>query len=182
MTTTTDTRPDHQDPAAVAIDMLKNSVPAATAAAKTGLSIGQVIAAAEAAGITRKPDLAALGKQFADVLEWGHRHDNKKVQALADRARTALNDLARWRRNETVATEAETEIAALRKKLAAAEAKLRTARSGPTAGKNALPASVYSKAERDEIRRWARANGHTVGDVGTIPAKVLQAWQNAHRA
>ncbi|MCZ4102645.1 Lsr2 family DNA-binding protein [Streptomyces sp. H39-C1] len=175
--TATATRPGTQDPVALAVAMLKNNMPAATVAADTGLSFGEVVAAAEAAGITRTPDLTALGKEMAEALEWGRRHDSKKVRALADRARAALNDLARLRRNESVATEAETEIARLRKQLAAAEDKLRAA-----TGKTPSPTAAYSKAQRDEIRQWARLNGHTVGDHGIIPAAVIQAWQNAHRS
>jgi hypothetical protein len=34
-----------------------------------------------------------------------------------------------------------------------------------------------SKEELDEIRAWARANGHQVADSGIIPKKVLEAWE-----
>lgn len=34
-----------------------------------------------------------------------------------------------------------------------------------------------SKEELDEIRTWARANGHTVADSGLIPRKVVEAWE-----
>lgn len=203
--TTTDTRQATTDPAAAAVSLITDGTPARTVAAETGLSVGEVIAAAEAAGIsrTRTPDLTALGKELAQALMWGSRHDNKKIVALADRARTALNDLSAARRNESVVAEAEAEISALRKKLTAAEAQAgitalretlaaaedklrstrgRTARGAAGTGKKtAAPMSTLTKAERDEIRRWARANGHGVGAYGVIPTPVIEAWRDARK-
>lgn len=34
-----------------------------------------------------------------------------------------------------------------------------------------------SKEELDTIRRWARANGHTVADSGLIPRAIVEAWE-----
>jgi hypothetical protein len=181
-TTAPDTRPAPvapDDPAATAVELLKAEVPVDAITKETGLSVGEVIAAAEAAGLTRKPDLAALGKELAEALEWGRHHDNAKVRALADKARTALFDLSRWRRNEAVITQAESEIATLRQQLAAAEDKLRNARGGTAGGKGTASASSLTRTERVECRQWARLNGHTVGDHGVIPHAIVAAWRKS---
>ncbi len=36
-------------------------------------------------------------------------------------------------------------------------------------------------AERNEIRAWARAQGHEVSDFGRIPADILELWENAQQ-
>lgn len=38
-----------------------------------------------------------------------------------------------------------------------------------------------TKAQLDEIRKWARANGHEVKDMGRIPEKVIDAYETRSR-
>lgn len=38
-----------------------------------------------------------------------------------------------------------------------------------------------TKAQLDEIRAWARANGHDVKDVGRIPEKIIDAYETRNR-
>lgn len=38
-----------------------------------------------------------------------------------------------------------------------------------------------TKDQLDEIRRWARANGHEVKDMGRIPEKVIDAYETRSR-
>jgi hypothetical protein len=38
-----------------------------------------------------------------------------------------------------------------------------------------------TKDQLDEIRRWARANGHEVKDMGRIPDKVIDAYETRSR-
>ena len=36
------------------------------------------------------------------------------------------------------------------------------------------------RSDLDQVRTWARANGHTVADRGRIPAAILNAFDTAH--
>lgn len=38
-----------------------------------------------------------------------------------------------------------------------------------------------TKDQLNEIRRWARANGHVVNDMGRIPEKVIDAYETRPR-
>jgi hypothetical protein len=171
------------DPAVTAVALLQANTPAHEVAAETGLSLGQVIAAAEEAGLTRKPDQLALARELVDALEWARTHSDPKVRALADKAKAAFNELATRRRNEAVIVRTQREITELEKQLEEAHAKLRKARGdAPSRRRADGPAAGLTREQRTEIRTWARANGHTVAPAGVIPAKVVQAWQNATRA
>ncbi|WP_433894821.1 Lsr2 family DNA-binding protein [Streptomyces sp. CA-111067] len=181
MTTTT---APAADPAAMAVALLQANTPAHEIAAETGLSIGQVIAAAEEAGLTRKPDQLAVARELVDALEWARTHSDPKVHTLADKAKAAFNELAARRAAEAVIVRTQKEITDLEQRLAAAQNKLRKARGDAPIRRRASNTTTASltREQRTEIRTWARANGHTVGDAGVIPATVVQAWQNAHRA
>lgn len=39
---------------------------------------------------------------------------------------------------------------------------------------------MASLPDIDEIRAWARANGHTVSDRGRIATKIVEAYDVAH--
>lgn len=41
-------------------------------------------------------------------------------------------------------------------------------------------ATTVKRNDLDEIRAWARANGHQVSDRGRIAASVMQAYEAAH--
>jgi hypothetical protein len=180
-TNTASTTGTSTDPTTTALAMLEAETPMHAIATETGLSVGEIIAAAEAAGLTRKPDLEGIGREIAEALEWGRTNSNRKIQAKAEMARKAFLDLARLRRAETEAAKAAGEIAALKAKLAKAEDRLRRARTGLSSGR-APVAPVLTQAERAACRQWARANGHAVGNHGVIPVQVVTAWQAATRA
>lgn len=38
-----------------------------------------------------------------------------------------------------------------------------------------------TKEQLDEIRAWARANGHEVKDMGRIPEKIIDAYETRNR-
>jgi hypothetical protein len=40
--------------------------------------------------------------------------------------------------------------------------------------------SRAGQQERTEIREWANANGHSIGERGRIPANVVDAYNAAH--
>ncbi|ONK09285.1 histone-like nucleoid-structuring protein Lsr2 [Streptomyces sp. MP131-18] len=160
---------------AAVIDMLKAHAPVETVADTTGLSTGEIAAIAHDAGLTREHAREAT-RSLLDALAWGERHDSKKIRSLAARARTALDDLVHQRRTEAEVTATQTEIAKLRKQLAAAETKLRQAKGKPATGAT----RPHGRSEREQIRQWARANGHTVHDRGALPTKVLAAYRRAH--
>lgn len=53
----------------------------------------------------------------------------------------------------------------------------------------ALPAGAHRQKRRSRgddkgraVREWARANGHTVGDFGKLPAELVAAYDAAQRA
>lgn len=46
--------------------------------------------------------------------------------------------------------------------------------------KNATTAPA--KPSGSDVRSWARANGHKVGDVGRISAEVHAAYAEAHKS
>ncbi|THA28265.1 hypothetical protein E4198_00175 [Streptomyces sp. RKND-216] len=171
--TTTDTR-------TAALTALQNGRPIADIAAKTGLSTGQIAALAEAAGATSEHARTAL-RDLIEALAWGEQHDTKKARNLAARARRALTDLVQLRHEETAIAQAREEVAALKKQLADAEAKLRTVRTG---GRTTAPATAAAgdgartREERRAIREWARAQGHQVADRGLLPSHLITAYRN----
>lgn len=55
----------------------------------------------------------------------------------------------------------------------------------PTAGAGRSSAGRASasgtrRTDLDDVRTWARANGHTVSDRGRVSNKILQAYDAAH--
>lgn len=165
-------------PAAQAVAMLQTNTPAHEVAAATGLSVGQVIAAAEEAGLTRKPDLLAVARELVDALEWARTQTDPNVRDLADKAKAAIKDLAKRRKAEPEILRQEKEITRLEEQLAAARDKLRQARGehSPAVRRTANNADL-TREQRAEVRAWARANGHTVGDAGVIPRAIVTAWR-----
>lgn len=168
------------------IEMLKagETVPSITSA--TGLTVGEVGAIAHEAGLTRE-HARELTRAYMEALAWGDRHDSKRIKALAGRARTALDGLVHERQAEAEVAATQEEIAKLRQQLADAEGRLRQAKGKPAAastsgGTGRSASQPQSKSEREQIRQWARANGHTVADRGRIPATVVDAYRRAHAA
>lgn len=73
-------------------------------------------------------------------------------------------------------------LEALQPFLDAAHEKLKQpkGRAKPDAPARPYTPVIAGKAERKQIREWARANGHKCGDQGIIPARVMEAWETAH--
>ena len=122
-----------------------------------------------------------------ELLVWGERHESRTVQNLAARTRAGLADLAQRRGSEQAAVQAAAEVEQLKAQLAAAEARLRQAKTGripapapvvaPTPLRRAASAGLPSE-QLAEIRTWARAHGYEVSDRGLIPGAVMEAWNN----
>lgn len=165
-----------------ALTALQSGRPIADIAAQTGLSTGQIAALAETAGATGEHARTAL-RELIDALVWGEQHDTKKARALAARARRALTELVQLRHGERAVAQAREEVAGLKKQLADAEAKLRTARTGRTTAPATAAATdgAGSKEERAAIRAWARAQGHGVADRSSLPGHLVTAYRNRHQ-
>jgi Lsr2 protein len=166
------------------IEMLKASEPLPSIMQATGLSSGEVGAIAHEARLTHE-QVRELTRSYIEALAWGERHNSKKIQALASRARTALNELVHARATESEVAAAEKKAAELRQQLAATENRLRQLKGKPTATRRKpSPASPRPanrpQSEREQIRQWARANGHTVSNMGALPATVIDAYRRAH--
>ena len=136
------------------------------------------------------PVVGFTGDQ-GELLAWGEAHESSSIQALAQRTRSGLADLAQRRGSEQAAAQAATEVEQLEKQLAAAKARLRQAKTGripapapaaaPVAAPTPIRVATSAGLPREvlaQIRTWARANGYDVADRGLIPATVLQAWNN----
>jgi hypothetical protein len=54
------------------------------------------------------------------------------------------------------------------------------ARRGPTGSAPAPRTSRSSAVSSQQVREWARANGHTLSDRGRIAADVVRAYDAAH--
>jgi len=180
-------------PAAPAADdaPADEEAPAAEAAPADEDADGPETGGSEAGGEQHtNTDIPVVDSEIEALLTWGEQHDTKGVQALAARARTALAELAQRRDTEHAVASAETKVGKLKKALARAEAELRQAKAGrPTTPAAPSPAAVpdtatvpdADKEERTRIRDWARANGFTVADRGSISRQIMDAW-NARSA
>ena len=171
---------DHTDqgpaPAAIlAVPVTPRPLPQPGTAPVPAPAMAPVLAAAEFTG-----DQEAL-------LAWAEAHESRTIQALAARTRSGLADLARRRSSELAAEQAASEVEDLKKQLAAAEARLRQAKTGRAPVPAPAPAAKPSRANasaglptetRAQIRTWARAHGHEVSDHGVIAASVMTAWAN----
>ncbi|MEU9428582.1 histone-like nucleoid-structuring protein Lsr2 [Streptomyces sp. NPDC048342] len=156
-----------------AIELLKAGTPVADIAKQTGMSNGEIAALAETEGLTTAHARQTI-QQLLEAMAWGEKHDTKKAQNLAARARTALTELVQLRKSEALVTAAEAEVDGLKQQLAQAEQKLRAAKAGKPV---AVPAATPDgKSDREKIRAWARRNGHEVADRGALPQKVLDAY------
>lgn len=51
---------------------------------------------------------------------------------------------------------------------------------GGRRGRAGRPAGAPDRQRTQEIREWARANGHQVSDRGRIPARLVEQYEEAH--
>jgi hypothetical protein len=54
------------------------------------------------------------------------------------------------------------------------------ARGAASSRANATRSSGTKRADLDDVRSWARENGHQVSDRGRVAGKVLEAYDAAH--
>lgn len=132
------------------------------------------------------PEPAPATCSHATLVGWAKAHPKAAVRAKGEKFEALMLDLITTRRNleaedatrarrEKERRDAEAEVEALKKKLRAAQEKLRkpgTRRAGvsKTEERNAL------------IREWASDNGFNLGDRGRIPAMIVDAYDKAHQA
>lgn len=125
------------------------------------------------------PAAPAIVSAAEELLAWGDQHPSRRVQTLAERARTALADLAHTQDKEKAVSAAEARVQRLQEQLAKAQAELRDAK-GPGAAPEATPkAPKRSKEESLRIRQWARENGHECPTAGIIPQHIVGAYEVA---
>lgn len=158
-----------------ATELLKAGTPVADIAAQTGMSHGEIAALAETEGLTATHARQTM-KELLEALAWGEKHDTKRAQNLAARARTALTELVQLRTSEALVAQAAAEVDELKQQLAQAEQKLRAAKTGKPVAVAAT--TTDSKGEREKIRAWARRNGYEVADRGALSQKILDAYAN----
>ncbi|MBP5880755.1 Lsr2 dimerization domain-containing protein [Streptomyces caniscabiei] len=160
-----------------ATELLKAGTPVAEIAAQTGMSHGEIAALAETEGLTATHARQTM-KELLEALAWGEKHDTKKAQNLAARARTALTELVQLRKSEALVAQAEAEVGELKQQLAQAEQKLRAVKTGKPVAVAVAATTTDGKGEREKIRAWARRNGYEVADRGALTQKVMDAYAN----
>jgi hypothetical protein len=148
-------------------------------------------------GTTGQVPLTASG--IEDLLAWAEQHDDRSWQ-LAAQARAALDGLAQLRDNAAAIAEAKAKIETLERQLVRAREELRTAMAsegsaapaGPAPAGPALTVAPAPKqqpqggpsprpaADRETIRRWAKAKGLRVADRGALTKDVITAYNAVH--
>ncbi|EPH46887.1 histone-like nucleoid-structuring protein Lsr2 [Streptomyces aurantiacus] len=158
---------------------LKAGTPHAQIQQEVPASAGEIAAVADTEGIAKaaaRPTSPAeidptLVRALSALNDAASSHSTK-ARRLAERTRRGLLELLQLQETEKQIARAQQEVTALKRKLSAAEAKLRRAKTstGPTTA--AAPSAV--------IRSWAKEKGMDVGDGGVLPKRVVQAWHQAH--
>lgn len=125
------------------------------------------------------PAPAATPTTNDELIAWGAAHASARVQALAARARAALNELAQLAARDEAVAKAEARVQRLKAQLANAEQDLRAVKNGTA---KPQPPAAASNTGRDyaAVRAWARENGFEVGAVGIPKRAVLDAYDAAH--
>ncbi|MFI0742402.1 histone-like nucleoid-structuring protein Lsr2 [Streptomyces sp. NPDC021100] len=146
---------------------------------------GEIAAVAEVEGLTKAhanrkdsapaPDLDPQLASALAALSWGENTHTPRIRKLAARTRDGLNELMRLQKDAAEIARARAVVATHQEQLNLAEAKLRRLLT-------ASPADEMDKAKRNAIRQWARSNGMTVAQAGTIPKDVMEAWERRDTA
>lgn len=109
----------------------------------------------------------AVGK----LLAWAEAHDTKFVARKGEQARLLLRELRGLYAKDQERAEADAEERRLLEQLEAVRARKEQLRP-----RRKTSAPGY---DQTTVRAWARANGYTVADRGSIPAPVVAAWRAA---
>lgn len=143
-------------------------------------------------GTTGQVPLTA--SRIEELLAWAEQHDDRSRQ-LAAQARAALDGLAQLRDNAAAIEEAKAKIETLERELARAREELRMAMASEGSAAPAGPAltvapapkqqpqggpSARPAADRETIRRWAKAKGLRVADRGALTKDVITAYNAVH--
>lgn len=187
MTTSTDT---------TALDLLRAGTAPKFVAEATGMPMSEVVALAEVHGLTpgavQVPVLAMVPRQrtatpatapapakdntkvssVTALLSWAEAHDDKRVRAEAERARTLLKALHERQLADREITALAEELAGLDQRRLEVQARLDQLQP-PAKKKRTL--DYDPKA----VRAWAAANGHEVAPIGLPPRAVVDAWRAA---
>ncbi|MET7648346.1 histone-like nucleoid-structuring protein Lsr2 [Streptomyces sp. NPDC005426] len=124
---------------------------------------GPRTSAAPSAGLT----VATTGA----LIAWAEKHPTRSVARKGAQARELLRELRDLQAADEELTRANAEERRLLQELEAVRARkeqFRPRRKSPTTG--------YDQAT---VRAWARENGYTVAQRGSIPAPVVDAWRAA---
>ncbi|MBT2393384.1 Lsr2 family protein [Streptomyces sp. ISL-1] len=175
---------------AAIITMLKNGTPTEQIQQQLpDVSVGEIAAIAETEGLTKAhrksgpspiPDVDPQLASALTALAWGENSHTARIRNLAARTRAGLTELQQLKRDASEVEAAEKEVAEATQHLTKAQAKLRRLKNGgkTTKAASAGAPTLDDRRQRDEIRAWARAQGMDVSQVGSISAKVMDAWNN----
>lgn len=137
----------------------------------------QRVPAHERANAIAATDLPPAKPEIDRLIETGEASSVVATRRLAGRLRTSIAELREALKAEAEQEKVLAEIAALRKQLDDAEAKLRRLR-----GVKAVPAGARAKVDTRKVRAWAVESGHQVKPSGLLPKAVLDAYRAAHGA
>ncbi|MFJ2701858.1 histone-like nucleoid-structuring protein Lsr2 [Streptomyces sp. NPDC087428] len=112
---------------------------------------------------------ATVSLPVGQLLAWAEAHDTKFVVRKAQQARLLLRELRGLYAKDEERAEADAEEQRLLKQLEEVRARkeqLRPRRKSSPTG-----------YDQTTVRAWARANGYSVADRGSIPGPVVEAWR-----
>lgn len=112
---------------------------------------------------------AAAPLPVGQLLAWAEAHDTRYVVRKAEQARLLLRELRGLYAKDEQRAEADAEEQRLLQQLEDVRARkeqLRPRRKSSAPG-----------YDQTTVRAWARKNGYTVADRGSIPGPVVEAWR-----
>ncbi|MCX5207610.1 Lsr2 family protein [Streptomyces sp. NBC_00237] len=160
---------------AVAVSLHTNGTPLTEITRYTGISeedLAPLLADAQ-------DGTPVLAGGLEDLLVWAQRHSAPSVQRKADRIRADIAELTARRQADDAETAAQERVAALQAELQQAQEALRAVKTGsrsPAPSVSQLPQGVGT----EDIRAWARSNGHEVSNHGKLPQRIVDAYTAAH--
>lgn len=117
------------------------------------------------------PSAGAAPLSVGKLLDWAEAHDTKFVVRKAEQARLLLRELRGLYAADEERAAAAAEEQRLLQQLEAVRARQEQLRP-----RRRTSAPGYDQAT---VRAWARENGYTVAQRGSIPAPVVDAWRAA---
>ncbi|CAM5294193.1 hypothetical protein GCM10010329_80560 [Streptomyces spiroverticillatus] len=116
-----------------------------------------------------------------DLLAWAQQHNAASVRRKADRIRADIEELTARRQADDAETAAQERVAALQAELRQAEDALRAVKAVTrTTTSPAAASPLPDGVGREEIRAWAKVNGHEVAARGQLPQRIVDAYTAAH--